>query len=288
METKIKFSILFCLLVSQITLISAQNETPKLNIKDVDKSMAKVTDSLYANKFEVTNLLYRTFVQDLRNTHQTELIKIATVDSTVWVPNPGFSNSFNSGYHRHYWYNNYPAVGISYDAAILFCKWLTDKYNSNSRRKFKKVSFKLPTEIEWEMAARGCKRNLVYPWGNRLRNPDGMLMCNFQYIGDEKINYDSLNNKFVVDFRKTPYIDDSFIPGSGILRHTENVDYYYPNNIGLYNIVGNVAEMVNEKGISRGGSWKSSGGDVQIKSRAFYSKPTNELGFRFFMVVIEK
>ena len=315
MKAIIKISILFCFLAAQLTIISAQNMTPyvkmkryKTYVKEIDKSLSQVHDSLYASKYELSNLLYRVFFfsieQDLKNPHHTELLKIATVDSNVWSPKLDVNEPMTRFYFRHPAYNDYPVVGVSHEAAKLFCTWLTDKYNSSPKRKFKKVLFRLPTEKEWELAAGGGRQNADYPWGGPyLRNSEGRALCNYQSIGDENIIYDSLTNKFVVEFTNTPYAYyknyfvghknsrytyDTSSSGQNIFAATEPVASYFANNIGLYNIAGNVAEMVNEKGISRGGSWKSPGGEVQIKSRAFYSKPTNDLGFRFFMEIIEK
>ena len=299
MKAIIKISILFCFLAAQLTIISAQNMTPyvkmkryKTYVKEIDKSLSQVHDSLYASKYELSNLLYRVFFfsieQDLKNPHHTELLKIATVDSNVWSPKLDVNEPMTRFYFRHPAYNDYPVVGVSHEAAKLFCNWLTDKYNISPKRKFKKVIFRLPTESEWELAARGGRLNTVYPWGGPyLRNSKGRFLCNFQNIGDENIIYDSLTNKFVVEFNNSPNKADTIISGT-LLRTTVPVTSFYNNNIGLYNIAGNVAEMVNEKGISRGGGWRSPGGDVQNESRAFYSKPDNDLGFRIFMVVIEE
>ncbi|MBT7995179.1 MAG: SUMF1/EgtB/PvdO family nonheme iron enzyme [Bacteroidetes bacterium] len=292
MKAIIKFSILFCFLAAQLTIISAQNKTqklkvkkPKATVKEIDESLAKVYDSLYASKYELSNKLYRMFEYDLLKSNQSEFFKIALIDSNVWTsPN----EPMVIYYHRHPNYNDYPVVGVSHEAAKLFCNWLTDKYNISPKRKFKKVVFRLPTESEWELAARGGRLNTVYPWGGPyLRNSKGRFLCNFQNIGDENIIYDSLTNKFVVEFYNSPNKADTIISGT-LLRTTVPVTSFYNNNIGLYNIAGNVAEMVNEKGISRGGGWRSPGGDVQNESRAFYSKPDNDLGFRIFMVVIEE
>jgi formylglycine-generating enzyme required for sulfatase activity len=68
---------------------------------------------------------------------------------------------------------------------------------------------------------------------------------------------------------------------------TAPVNSYWPNKFGLYNVCGNVAEMVSEKGISRGGGWKNAGGDVKIESKRNYTKSATDLGFRYFMEIIE-
>ena len=293
MKASLKFSILFCLLSAQFTLINAQNPPPKLNIKDINKSMAIIHDSLYAGKYELSNVLYRTFVQDLKNNHQTELLKIAILDTNVWTTKQGSNEPLVRYYHRHPNYNDYPVVGVSYEAANQFCKWLTDTYNSDPKRKFKKVVFRLPTEKEWELAGYAGRQYVPYAWGGPfLRNSKGRFLCNFRCVGDENIIYDTLNKKIVVDLDNSN--NDSYqgsvtkFNGASYFTITEPVTFYFPNNFGLYNVCGNVAEMVQEKGIAKGGSWLSPGGDVQVISRAHYSKPTRDIGFRFFMVVVEK
>jgi formylglycine-generating enzyme len=293
MKSTIKFSILFCLLATQIAFTNAQNEPPKLNIKDIDKSLALIHDSLYASKYELTNLLYKTFEHDLKSTHQTELLKIATPDTNVWRDKLEYKEPLVRYYYRHPNYNDYPVVGVSWETANLFCKWLTDKYNSDPKRKFKKVLFRLPTEMEWELAGYGGNKYVPYAWGGPyLRNSKGHFLCNFRCVGDENIIYDTLNKKNVVDLDNSN--NDSYqgtvtkFNGASYFTITEPVTFYFPNNFGLYNVCGNVAEMIQEKGIAKGGSWRSPGGDVQVKSRVHYSKPTRDIGFRVFMVVVEK
>jgi len=289
MKATIKFSILFCFLAAQITSVNAQNMPLKLNVKDIDKSLAMVHDSLYASKYELTNILYRTFEQDLKSTHQTELLKIATPDTNVWRAKLEYNEPLVRYYYRHPNYNDYPVVGVSWEAANLFCKWLTEKYNSYAKRKYKKVLFRLPTEKEWEMAAYGGKQYVPYAWGGPyLRNSKGQFLCNFRRVGDEKISYDTINKQYLVDFKTSPYGSNSATEINDASSITESVKSFYPNNFGLHNVCGNVAEMIREKGIAKGGSWESTGGDVQVKSRAHYSKPSRDIGFRFFMVVIEK
>ena len=62
---------------------------------------------------------------------------------------------------------------------------------------------------------------------------------------------------------------------------------YFPNDIGLYDVVGNVAEMVADKGKACGGSWDDAPSESTIHSVKSYTQPNATIGFRVFMEVIE-
>ena len=66
------------------------------------------------------------------------------------------------------------------------------------------------------------------------------------------------------------------------------VNSFEPNSIGLYNMSGNAAEMIQEKGIACGGGWRSAGYDVQITSTEKYEHSDIDLGFRYFMEIIKE
>ena len=98
---------------------------------------------------------------------------------------------------------NYPVVHISWQDAAAYARW------ANKR---------LPTEAEWEFAARGGKAGELYPWGNQL-NPDQLWMAN-TFQGSFP-NYDEAKDGFL-----------------GIAP----VKKFQPNAFGLYDVAGNVWE----------------------------------------------
>lgn len=252
--------------------------------KDIENSVVKIKDNLYASKFEVTNVQFRAFRHILITNNRLDLLEVTKIDSSNWLDKLMYNEPYANMYFRHPAYSNYPVVNVSFDGAKLFCEWLTSEYNANPKRKYKKVLFRLPTEGEWEYAASNGKEQVVYPWGNKLFM-NGHFMCNFTGVGEENIKMDTLTKKIYIERDNSLGIAGSLSDNADI---TAPVNSYYPNEFGLYNVCGNVAEMTSEKGISKGGSWKCMGGDVKIKSTAHYRKSQADLGFRYFMEVVEQ
>lgn len=233
--------------------------------QNVKKDFVKLNQNLYASKFEVSNSDYRKFTNWLKQNNKLSDLQTATIDSTNWRNKNTYNEPYVQYYHSHPAYNHYPVVNISYEAAVLYCNWLTQQHNQSKRKKHKKILFKLPTEEEWNLL---FSDQYLYGWdSNNERNKKNMAQGNYT----QKVE------------------DPNFIHLSDYTDVTAPVKSYWPNKKGFYNVSGNVAEMLDQKGKCRGGSWKDNIEMLQIKSlTANYSQANPTTGFRVFMEIIEE
>ena len=201
-------------------------------------------------------------------------------DTTVWIRD--FEYSYNEPMHNDYFwhqaYGDYPVVGISWEQAKAFCQWRTLKKNIYKKEKGKSFvnSFRLPSEAEWEYAARGGLDGATFPWGGPYaKNDRGCFMANFKPL-------------------RGNYAADQAL-------YTVEADAYEPNDYNLYNMAGNVAEWTTssyrsnsyefsssinpdveteaplvkerlgfgDRKVVRGGSWKDVSYYLQVSSRDF-------------------
>ena len=243
--------------------------------------MAKVNDELYACKYEVSNLEYRNFLGYLK-TKDASLAEKYKVDTTKWLSELRYCEPMANYYHLHPAYNNYPVVCVSYEAALAYCYWLSDQYNADSKRKFKKVRFFLPSEEQWMAVANGGNKNKMYPWSNYyLRKKSGEFLCNFKHVGDENISYDTEKKEYTItpEAKIAGSLSDNAMYTAAVNSYEAAAPY------GIHNMSGNVAELISEKGIAKGGSYNSPGYDVRIQSKMNYTDASPEIGFRVFMKI---
>mmetsp|Transcript_10277 Transcript_10277/g.23738 ORF Transcript_10277/g.23738 Transcript_10277/m.23738 type:complete len:370 (+) Transcript_10277:225-1334(+) len=121
-------------------------------------------------------------------------------------------------YYEHPSFDNFPVVGITWEAAKYFAAWRTESLNAyrEERGLWAMPQFRLPTAAEWTYAARGGEAFAKYPWGGPyVRDAEGNLLANFK------------SNRG--NARECGY------------DHTSPVDYFAPNNYGLH-VGGNVSE----------------------------------------------
>ncbi len=126
-----------------------------------------------------------------------------------------FSPQHNSGKSQGATLNedNQPVVNVSWEDAVAFAKWLSQKSGQ---------TFRLPTEAEWEYAARAGS-NQSHFWGN---DPD--QACKYANVAD-------ITAKKVWAKWTTFACDDGFAVSAP-------VGSFIPNNFGLYDVLGNAWE----------------------------------------------
>lgn len=256
----------FSLMISALPGFSQKNS---LNIKDIDDNMVQVDDSLYACSHETTNAVYTTFLTSLLRNEKLDEYQQAQIRPSGWADSLTYNPPYIEKYHKDKYYADYPVVNISHQGAQLFCDWLTEQYNNSSRGKFNKVRFRLPTEEEWTMAASAGNADAVYPWkDSSLQDKNGHYRANFN-TGDGD----------------TTGIAGQLNENGDLIRPAVS---YQPNSLGLYNMAGNVAEMIDQKGVSKGGSWFDPDKALLIDSNGNYDNTSPLVGFRYFMDVLEK
>lgn len=287
-----KRSQLIAVLIAGLILVSFTTSKRKTGLKYAKKTLDEFCEyipsgnslvdgdtlsvqSFYMSSSEITNLQYNEFLSDLLKSGDLEKYSIAKADSTGWTRNSGFKYMvpMQNHYHKHPAYNNYPVVNVSKEGAELFCKWLTEKYDSLSNGEMK-LNFRLPTRTEWIRAASGDNLGSTYSWGGpSLRNGKGCILANFLQMGSENISRNEETGNFEV--KKNVHLEST--DGAEIIAPTKS---YSPNDFGLYNMNGNVSEMVSDGDVAVGGGWYSPGYDIRNSSIKEIDGPDPTVGFR--------
>lgn len=214
------------------------NESPQIEI---------YLDEYYIDKYPVTNRQFAKFIQEYEAIHGEPYITTAEkdgygleCDGTNWIKRKvTWRDYYDSNRENH------PVVHVSIDDAIAYCRWAKKR---------------LPTEAEWEKAARG-HRSLIYPWGDKHPNPNKHAKYR-KHFGEIPPNYldgtaDVFDKKY--EGGKTPF---------GCLHMAGNVwewcsdyyDYYSSSDRFLKNPEGppsgqTYGELKEKMYVNRGGSW---------------------------------
>ncbi len=209
--------------------------------KDIEKSMnnrqRQVTvQSFYLDIHEVANIDWKEFLADvLRNSGGETAAEDLYPDTNVWARDLAFNDPIAETYYSHPAFNMYPVVGINWHQANEYCKWRTTRVNETITEKDEEAitypSYRLPTEAEWEYAARGLLESEVYAWeGKSLRNAKGRFRANFKRGRGDYAGWRGGDGKHMADRYMI----------------TSPVGEFWPNDFGLYNMSGNVAEWTQD------------------------------------------
>ena len=271
-----------------------------IDLRDFDKQLMLLSNRFYASATEVSNAEYNAFLENLLDQRQYDLLSKCEIHPTDWrsflprgLEDMSELSMFTQGHPND---DESPIINISHEAALLYCEWLTEVYNQSEHRKkrFKKVRFRLPTAEEWSKAAKANKEQSVYPWGGPyFRNAKGCLLANFDpssNVISEKEDYimgtDNKNSK-TTSTEDTAFNPVHFLADDDGAFFTVNVESYFPNNLGLYNMAGNVAEMLDKKDVTMGGGWNDPSYYMQTDVQNEVVLPSPNVGFRVFMDVLE-
>tara|TARA_B110000003_G_scaffold203566_1_gene202285 strand:+ start:592 stop:2097 length:1506 start_codon:yes stop_codon:yes gene_type:complete len=275
------------------------NDSKNQKFNDINIGFYLPEDQVYNNErvFDVKRLIYsyKTFDaesyikrKDLSK-KRSEYFKLHRLeiypDTTAWIKD--FSYSYNEPMHNDYFwhdaYTDYPVVGVSWEQANAFAHWRT-MYKNNYQKTLKKGSrvanFRLPSEAEWEYAARGGLQSATYPWGGPYTmDSEGCFLANFKPNRGDYAADDAL--------------------------YTVEAKSFWPNDYGLYNMAGNVSEWTrssydkgsyefdaglnpnitrekNSNKVVRGGSWKDVAYFLRVSTRDYEDKKKKRsyIGFR--------
>lgn len=162
-----------------------------------------VADTGYKTEAEVFGWSF-VFWSHIPERHFAQLVRDTVAGAEWWCQVPGaYWNAPEGPGSNVVKRLDHPVVHVSWNDAQAFCAW---------------AGLRLPTEAEWEYAARGGLEQKLYPWGDKLR-PNGEHRCNI----------------WQGDFPRLDTGDDGY-------AGTCPVDAFPPNGFGIYSVTGNTWE----------------------------------------------
>ena len=249
--------------------------------------------AFYMLETEVTNKAYNLFLNDLKAQGRIDDYEKARFRSENWstigtvtyyqTPKSGKTTCpSDTGTTRYQYITSptfelYPAVNVPYEGAVLFCQWLTEKVGNPE------WEYVLPSQLDWTWAASGGMTRAAYSMGEPfLTAADGTPYYHYQHVDDSWITRTDSGFQVVDNHPNT--VSTNFI-GSDIPYPAKSLR---ANGYGLYNMCGNVAEMVSNPNMAVGGSWLDPGYDIRIYSIKEYTQPSPQIGFRVIARKVEK
>ena len=171
--------------------------------------LVRIARPFALGEFLVTRSQYATFAEE--SGHQGSGCSALPLDGTSWKFDPPLSWR-DPGFAQA---DDHPVVCVSWDDAVAYASWLSKKIGR---------SYRLPTEAEWEYAARAGSTAGRY-FGSAS-------ICEFANVRDQS--------------KKLLYSTGQFAECNGGFPNTSPVGSFPPNGFGLYDMLGNAWEWVED------------------------------------------
>ena len=302
-------------------------------------------DSVVMNKYEITNRQYCDYLNSAMLAGDIKVVEGRVYDFNDTGDYPYCGTRSLASFYSQIDYNDVsgtfsvrtktsrdmsddPMIEVSWYGAVAYCNWrskregyqvLYDSSNPNWPCDFTKKGYRLPTEAEWEYAARGGLAGWRFPWGDTISHSQANYRS-YWSLGSPLYPYDvspteghhptwkDLYTPFTspVGFfdGNMKYKDDYNWPGSATSYQTTSG----ANSYGLYDMAGNVGEWCNDwynstyyssspydnpKGpvsgtfrVFRGGSWDSNAPYCRVAER-IEGNPGFSSRYRGFRIVLD-
>jgi formylglycine-generating enzyme len=252
-------------------VLGASADDRSSNADELPERRFVIREPFAVSRYEITRDQYEAFV---RATNRpvggdclTDRVKRGDwqIDARTTFLDPGFAQT-----------GNHPVACVNWDEAQAYIAWLNTQTSGG---------YRLLSEVEWEYVARGgATQNLVYPWGN-----DQAQGCPFANVFDRSIIAAKYSGTDTSGYKLFDPMDCE----DGLLN-TAPIGSLKPNGFGVYDMIGNVAEWIEDcyspkrdqlsesgtpppsdvkcaRRFTKGGSWGSLAHNVRIAERIPYA-----------------
>lgn len=233
-------------------IVGASSNDKFRNADELPERRVVISQPLAVSRYEITRDQYEAFVRATNRPVGGDCLTDRRkrgdwqIDAVTTFRDPGFAQT-----------GDQPVACVNWDEAQAYVAWLNTQTQGG---------YRLLTEVEWEYVARGgATQNLIYPWGD-----DQAQGCPFANLFDRT----SLQTYAGLDTSGYKVFDPMDCADGRL--NTSPVGSFKPNAFGIYDIIGNVQEWVEDchtdctRRLTKGGSWGSLAHNARIAERIPY------------------